>query len=160
MATKLPGEIRVTNLTDAPIDLPPVPATADNPKGWPAFVLIPGGNNVPSAYVEALRTHEVVNAFGQRVKPGLAALEKLSAPQTKWAHTQFPNGKIRFETDPKATLRKQGKEPPRDLRTTDQETALDHVARERSTDVLESWLVTENRTDVVAALQARIAKLS
>jgi hypothetical protein len=151
---------RVVNLTDAVIELPPVPPSKENPKGWPAKALIPGGNNVPTAYLTDLGKYESKDAFGNVTRPGAEHLRKLTEPHTYWHHLQYPDGKIKIDTDPKATLRREGKEPPRDLRTVDVDSALDLVAKERELDRLNAWLEKEGRSDVVAALQQRIAVLS
>jgi hypothetical protein len=152
--------VRIENLTDAVIDLPPVPATREHPKGFPARPLIPGGNNVPVVYLAALTSYETTNQFGEKVRPHANLLTKLAEPQTKWHHMQFPHGKIRINEDPKATLRREGEEPPRDLRTVSIPAALDFVVLEQSVEQLRLWRETETRSDVIHGLEGRIAKLS
>lgn len=103
--------------------------------------LLPGGNNVPLAYVEALA--ELPRDRG----PGafLAMCEKA--------------GWITMDDDPEAVNLPEGPEPPRDLSGYRSEGAIVLAKVETHAPTVRKWLAHETRADVKAALQAQLLTL-
>lgn len=143
-----PTLVRITNNTDAGIDLPPVPETA-NAKGFPVRCLIPGGNNVPTELINAIVSYETIDRFGNKRKPHEGLFDKLEA-----------DGKIVISTDPRATKRKEGPEPPKSLASVPEAIALEFVLDCADLGLLGQWRKLEKRTPVINALDDRIARLS
>jgi hypothetical protein len=143
-----PTHIRIENLTDAPFSLPPVPPSKENPKGYLARELPPGGSNVLLAYVNAIREHEVLNAFGQKWKPHAEFFEKNTA-------------RIRIDPDPRAVNKREGVPlTPETFAKLPEKAAIDVAETESDTGTLGVLLKVERRQNVRAALASRIAKIS
>lgn len=142
------AKIRIINNTDAGIELPALPAT-ETSKAFPMLALVPGGNNVPAEYVEAVKAYTVKNKFGQPFRPHENLFE---------AH--MAANRLRFDLDPGATKLPEGPEPPEDLIKVAEVIALDLIATEFNVERLQRWEKKERRDAVKAALFARIAKLS
>jgi hypothetical protein len=145
--------VRIENLTERPIELPALPATATSP-AYDAVVLKIGGTNVRADYLAAMVSFEVTNRFGQPHKPHAELLTKLKAKKPR-----YPQGEIRIDEDPDAWRRPEGL-IVEDLAELEEPAAIDAVLSEFSKEKLDQWDVTERRSKVKEAIAFRIAKIA
>lgn len=128
--------MRLINTTARLIHLPN--ATV-NGKPMDGIKLMPGGNNVPAAYVEAL--------FAREDRPG----ELFAA--------MIESREIVQDERPNATALPEGPEPPKSLANYKPAAALALIDGMNRTDVLAAWAKREKRKPVKTAIETKIRAL-
>jgi hypothetical protein len=128
--------LRLINTTARLIHLP---NAAVNGKSMDGIKLMPGGNNVPAAYVEAL--------FAREDRPG----ELFAA--------MIENREIVQDERPNAVALPEGPEPPKSLANYKPTAALALIDGMNRTDVLAAWAKREKRKPIRAALETKIRAL-
>jgi hypothetical protein len=136
---------RVENTLKAPQDFPP-----DRKNGIPRLYLVPGGNNVPTAVVQALTSGK--GPKGVDVRRGLAK---------DWRR-KVDRGDVKvFSAEESAVLTKKapGPDHPRTLAEYGAEAAASIVKVTSDAEVLDLWRASEPRKTVQRAIETRLVEL-
>jgi hypothetical protein len=139
------SQLRVENTLKAPQDFPP-----DRKNGIPRLYLVPGGNNVSAAVVQALTTGK--GPKGADVKRGL----------TKDWRRKLDRGAIKVHSAAESavlTKKAPGPDHPANLAEYGAEAAVSIVKVTSDADVLDLWRAAEPRKTVQRAIETRLVEL-
>lgn len=134
--------------------LPPVPGFPEGRR------LLPGANNVPVDYVQALKA--------QLSGGSSSFIDDKGHPKTAngWEHflrtlhsVEMDGPWLIIHDQPYQEPKREGPPPPKSINDREPEAAVGFVEYETDPDVLRSWLKTDKREDVKAVIRTRLEEL-
>ena len=139
--------VQIENARASAHVLPPLPGFPDGRR------LIPGTNNVPADYVKALK--KKLSGSQNTFVDDQGFTKQIDG----WEHFLKTNDWLSVSEVPYEAPKREGPVPPKSLADREPEAAVAFVEFETDEAVLKSWLKTDKREEVKAAIKDRLEGL-